>query len=246
MKFPSAGTGSATCFIQNIAGFPKFATVQNNTLLSTGSFSILVYNNWFQAISNQFFNNVFAVNDSQLTSDIYCSGFSEGVTSLPCWDTSTFSFYSNVLVGRAAAQWTVSGATMNCPSPGCSSFPNFIPPNGSPSGIGGAGGGVNCAGATATANCMGWSGFMTGSPTVTYPTGPCVYDGSNPYNCPLMALPWANNFSLSNLSYVGSSSYSGFGVDTTKMTDAMTKSQYVCPTGANCGDGSAGRHPYPD
>jgi hypothetical protein len=212
----------ATCFISNRPGFPKFTTMQNNTFLSVGPFSINAFNNYWQPISNQFFNNVVAVNDSHLTSGFYCSNFLEGVTSLPCWDTSTLSFYSNVLVGRAAAQWTVAGTTFNCPSPGCGSFPNFVPPNGSPSGIGGAGGGVNCAGATANANCMGWSGFMSGSPTVTYPSVPCVYDGSDPTNCPLMALPWANNFSLSNISYVGSSSYSAYGVDTTKMTDAMT------------------------
>jgi hypothetical protein len=49
--------------------------------------------------------------------------------------------YATILTPASpAAQWTVAGATLNCPSPGCGSFPNFIPPNGSPSGIGGAGG----------------------------------------------------------------------------------------------------------
>jgi hypothetical protein len=83
---------------------------------------------------------------------------------------------------------------------------------------------------------------MTGTPSVTFPTGPCVYDGSDPTNCPLMTLPWKNNFTLGNMSYVGTSSYSTYGVDTTKMNDAMTKSQYVCPTGANCGVTG----PFPD
>jgi hypothetical protein len=243
VKFASTGTGTATCFIDNITGFPKFTSLQNNTFLSVGSFSVNVFNNYQQAIGNALFNNVFADNDTHLTSAFYCGGFSEGVTSLACWDNATLSFYSNVLVGRAAAQWTVAGSSINCPTAPCTTnYPNFIPTGGGP---GGAGGGVNCSGAP-TVNCMGYTGFEGGSPTVTFPTGPCVYDGSNPYNCPLMALPWANNFSLGNITYDGASSYSAYGVDTTKMTDAMTKSLYVCPTGANCGDGSAGHHPYPD
>lgn len=170
-------------------------------------------------------------NSATVTSGIYCSNFLEGLTSLPCWDTSTLSFYSNVLVGRAAAQWTVAGTTLNCPSPGCGSFPNFVPAGGGP---GGAGGGVNCSGSP-TVNCMGYTGFEGGSPTVTFPTGPCVYDGSDPTDCPLMALPWSNNFTLSDVAYDAASSYKTEGVDTSKVTDAMTKGKYVCPTGANCG-----------
>ncbi len=78
--------------------------------------------------------------------------------------------------------------------------------------------------------------------------GSCA-DANAPFNCPLMALPWANNLTLSNLVYCSgsncsssSSSYSGDGVDTTQMNNAMTQTEYTCPTGANCGT----HGPYPD
>jgi hypothetical protein len=44
---------------------------------------------------------------------------------------------------------------------------------------------------------------MGSSPALTYPTGACAYDGSDPFNCPLKALPWANNFTYTDVSYVG-------------------------------------------
>ncbi len=217
---PSAS--SANCLISNGAGFPKYTTIQNNTLLSPNLSAITAYNQWWQSIGNNFFQNVFAVNDSQLTADAYCSGFSEGSASFACWDLNTFEFYSNVLEARSTANWSV----VNCPGGSCSnSFPTT----------------VNCSGNTATAGCLGYTGFMGSSPTVTYPSGACS-NANAPFNCPLMSLPWANNLSLGDLSYVGTSSYSTQGVNTMQLDTAMTQTEYVCPTGANCGTYG----PYPD
>jgi len=217
---PSAS--SANCLISNGAGFPKYTTIQNNTLLSPNLSAITAYNQWWQSIGDYFFQNVFAVNDSQLTADAYCSGFSEGSASFACWDLNTFEFYSNVLEGRSSANWSV----VNCPGGSCSnSFPTT----------------VNCSGSTATAGCLGYTGFMGSSATVTYPSGACS-NANAPFNCPLMSLPWANNLTLGDLSYVGTSSYSTQGVNTTQLDTAMTQTEYVCPTGANCGTYG----PYPD
>jgi hypothetical protein len=217
VKFPSTGTARATCAISNTTGFPKFATMQNNTFLAQGQFSVNIFNNYQQSLSNSFFNNVWANTDAGHNSDLYCSsGSTEGTASFACFDSATFQSYHNLMQGRTSSNWSVA----SCPGGTCT---NAFPTT------------VNCATNTADATCLGYSGFMGSSPTVTYPTVPCVYDGSDPTNCPLMALPWKNNFALSNVSYDGSSSYSTYGVDTSKMTDAMTKSKYVCPTGANCG-----------
>ena len=56
-----------------------------------------------------------------------------------------------------------------------------------------------------------------------------------------MALPWSANFSLGNLSSM-SGSYANQGVSATQLNQAMTQTEYVCPTGANCGT----HGPYPD
>ena len=101
---------------------------------------------------------------------------------------------------------------------------------------------VNCSGATADPTCLGYAGFLGPSPTVTYPSGACTYDGSNPFNCALMALPWANNFVYTDVSYAASSFYPTQGVNTTQLGTAMTQTKYVCPAGANCGT----HGPYPD
>jgi hypothetical protein len=215
---------SANCTINNGAGFPKFTTLQNNTFLSPNIFNIVAGANWWLPISNYFFNNVFADNDNGHVSNVFCNSFTyEGTAAFPCWDGNTFEFYQNVLQGRSSANWSV----VNCPGGSCV---NAFPAS------------VNCSGASADPSCLGYAGFMGLSPTVTYPSGACVYDGSNPFNCPLMALPWANNFTYTNVSYVGSSSYSTQGVNTTQLDTAMTQTEYVCPTGANCGT----HGPYPD
>jgi hypothetical protein len=160
-----------------------------------------------------------------LESDVFCAtSFSgEGIPSFPCWDNNTFEFYQNVLQGRSSTNWGV----VNCPGGSCgNAFPSS----------------VNCSASSADPTCLGYAGFMGTNPVVTYPSGACIYDGSNTFNCPLMALPWASNFAYTDVSYVGSSSYSTLGVSTTQLDTAMTQTEYVCPTGANCGM----HGPYPD
>ena len=219
---PSAG--SANCIINNGAGFPKYITFQSNTWLSPNQSTIQNGQTWQQEIGNQIFNNVWADNDSGYNSDVNCNGATkEGTLSFACWDANTFQFYSNVMTGRNSAYWSV----VSCPGGNCT---NAFPAT------------VNCAGSSADPTCLGYEGFMGSSPTVTYPAGACVYDGSNPFNCPLMALPWANNFTYTDVSYVGSSSYSTQGVNTTQLNNAMTQTEYVCPAGGNCG----AHGPYPD
>jgi hypothetical protein len=58
----------------------------------------------------------------------------------------------------------------------------------------------------------------------------------------LMALPWDNNFSLSELVPLGGSSYTTEGANIPAINIALTQTQYVCPTGSNCGTPG----PYPD
>jgi hypothetical protein len=226
IKYPNNGlddsSGATQCMTNNGAGFPKYTTIQNNTILAPNLSAITAYNTWWQPISNLFWNNVFATNDPSNVSDVYCSNNGGGTVAFACWDNNTFEFYLNVLTGRNPSAWSV----VNCPGANCAnSFPTT----------------VNCSGSTATAGCLGYTGFMGPTPAVTYPTGSCA-NGNAPFNCPLMALPWANNLTLSDLSYVGTSSYSTQGVDTTKVNTAMTQTEYVCPTGATCGT----HGPYPD
>jgi len=216
---------NANCIINNGAGFPKYTTFQNNTILSPNVFDVEAANQWWQPISNDFFSNVFADNDTGKGSDLDCVPISsgEGTPSFPCWDSNTFEFYANVLTTRNPANWSA----VNCPGGTCS---NYFPAT------------VNCAGSSADPTCLGYTGFMGSSPTVTYPSGACAYDGSNPFNCPLMALPWANNFTYTDVSYVGSSSYTNQGANTTTINTVMTQTEYVCPSGTNCGT----HGPYPD
>lgn len=213
---------SATCLINNGAGTPKFVTLQGNTFLAVNVFAIEPLTTWRQSISNWFHDNVFADNDAATYSDVYKGGPMEGTTSFASWDPASFQFYHNVMQGRNSTNWSV----VNCPGGTCT---NAFPAT------------VNCSGSTADATCLGYSGFMGSSPTVTYPSGACS-NANAPFNCPLMALPWANNLTLSNLNYVGSSSYSTLGVNTGQLINAMTQTKYVCPVGANCGT----HGPYPD
>lgn len=211
----------ANCLINNGAGLPRFVTVQNNTFLSPNVFRIDLFTVWRQPISNYFHDNVFADNDAGLNSDMYGDA-GEGTTAFNTFDPASLQYYHNVMQGRNSANWSV----VNCPGGTCT---NAFPAT------------VNCSSSTADATCLGYSGFMGSSPTITYPSGACS-NANAPFNCPLMALPWANNFSLSNLNYVGSSSYSGQGVNVNQLTNALTQHQYVCPSGANCGT----HGPYPD
>ncbi|MGD0792585.1 MAG: hypothetical protein ABR920_12525 [Terriglobales bacterium] len=227
--YPNSGSGAATCLISNRAGTPHNVTVQNNTFLAVNNMAIYNADQTYQPISNYFWNNVFADNDTKGNGHIdFYSAVSggEGAGAFPFWDTNTLRYYQNVMAGRPSANYSV----LNCPGGTCA---NDFPPNGAGGTIGGSGGGVNCPTSSPTANCMGYAGFMGSSPTVTYPSGACVYDGSDPTDCPLMALPWSTNFSLADLAYVGGSSYAGFGVDTSQLSTAMTANIYTC--GTYCG-----------
>jgi len=73
-----------------------------------------------------------------------------------------------------------------------------------------------------------------------YPAGSCAVANA-PFNCPLMALPWASNFSLADVAAMSITS-STQGVNVTQMTTTMTATEYACPAGANCGT----HGPYPD
>jgi hypothetical protein len=221
-QLTSAPTGTATCLINNGAGTPRFVTLQGNTFLSPQVFDINPFTIWRQSISNWFHDNVFADNDAGTTSDVYSGGTHEGTLGFAPWDPASFQFYHSVMQGRNPSNWSV----VNCPGGTCT---NTFPTT------------VNCSGSTADATCLGYSGFMGSSPTVAYPSGACS-NANAPFNCPLMALPWANNLTLSNLNYVGSSSYSTLGVNTGQLINAMTQTKYVCPVGANCGT----HGPYPD
>jgi hypothetical protein len=214
---------SANCLINNGAGTPRSVTVQGNTFLAVNVFNIQPLTVWRQSISNYFHDNVFTDNDAGTTSDMYGgSPTREGTLGFASWDPASFQFYHNVMQGRNSTNWSV----VNCPGGTCT---NAFPVT------------VNCSSSTADATCLGYSGFMGSSPTVTYPSGACLAANA-PFNCPLMALPWANNLTLSNLNYVGSSSYSTLGVNTGQLINAMTQTKYVCPVGANCGT----HGPYPD
>lgn len=257
--------GSATCTINNIAGSPQNVSVQNNTFLSPARFAIQTDYSTQLYINNWFFNNVFADNDPSYGSDLFCntadnqegSGSAATKSSFACWDPNTFEFYGNVLAGRNCSYWNNLAGTCAVDGSGTSYGPaidplnlctapspsyacnNWFPQGGLPGS--GANGGVNCLGVTPDSGCLGYSGFMSGSPTVTFPPADCAAANA-PYDCPLMSLPWANNFVSTDVSYLGSSSYQAAGVNTTQLNNAMTQTRYVCPTGANCGP----HGPYPD
>jgi len=85
-------------------------------------------------------------------------------------------------------------------------------------------------GCPADVTALGWS--------PTFPTGSCAYAG-DPNNCPLMAAPWSNNFTLSQVRVTGQ--YAANGADVTAIENAFSATKYTCPQGANCGTG-----PYPE
>lgn len=209
-------SGTSTCIVENGSGFPKFASFQNNTVLSVGNPTINSPGTFWQHISNRYFSNVFATVGTPSVLD--CAGLSEGTNSFACWDLSTLQVYDMVLQGRTSGNWSVN--------PGGSPV-NFFPST------------VTCSGATATSTCLGYTGYMSGT---AFPTATCTYDGSNPNNCPMMAQPWSSNFALSAIVPVGSSSYSAEGANITNITNAFSATQFVCPTGAYCG----GSGPNPD
>src|ERR1019366_6495588 len=167
-------SSSANCLINIGVGYPKFVTLQNNTFLAPNVFDISTFTVWRQPISNHMHDNVFADNDAGTTSDVYGgSGIREGTLGFASWDLASFQYYHNVMQGRSSANWSA----VNCPGGTCT---NAFPTT------------VNCSGSTADGTCLGYSGFMGSSPTVTYPSGatPACSNANAPFNCPLMALPW--------------------------------------------------------
>lgn len=206
-----------TCQIENNSGFPKNASFQNNTLLALRVMSANSGGTYKQHYSNWFVHNVFVMpsgNNAVLT----CTSVGgQGTAVYACWDQPTFRLFDNVMQGRTSSQWSV--------------VPADQPANAFPAT-------VTCSGATADATCLGYSGYMSGA---SFPSSACTYDGSNPYNCPMMAAPWSSNFDLTKITPVATSAYSSEGVDLTSLQNAFTSTQYTCPAGASCGSG-----PYPD
>lgn len=217
--YASVGSNASgvTCTIENSAGLPRNTTYQNVTILANSIMSINSNGISGQHLLNKFYNNLFGMpsgNNAVLT-DPDVGG--QGTSVYAAFDATTFQWYGNVMQGRTSSQWSVvpGGGAIN-------SFPTN----------------VTCSGATADPTCVGFSGYMSG---VTFPTTDCP-DANAPLNCPLMAAPWSNNFTLSKLQMVGSSSYIGSGVNVTNLENAFTATQYTCPDGANCGVTG----PYPD
>lgn len=219
--YANAGSGSATCILENSAGWPSSMSITNITALSDSSTAINSNGQAGQHFRNQFLHNVFA--ETGANADLTCSGANEGTGSTAaakCWDaglTSTFQFFDSVLQGRSSGLWPV--LPLGSPI-------NFFPTT------------VTCSGATADPTCLGWTGFMSG---VSFPTANCPYSSPNPLNCPLMAAPWSSNLSLTSITPVATSSYKTQGANLTNLQNAFSQTIYVCPVGVNCGTG-----PKPD
>lgn len=207
------------CAIDNGSGFPKNASAINNDFVSANAVTIHSkgVNVVWQHINNNFFNNIFAMTGTP--ADVICqsSGIAEGTASLACWDQLTLSFFGNVLQGRDHTIWPLA-----LPVSGAS---NLFPTT-SDCGIGGP-----------TADCLGWQGYINGN---LFPTSNCAFSG-DPTNCPLMALPWSTNFTLSKLKLCtvatcGTDSiYLGKGIDVPTIEAAFVATIFVCPLGKYCG-----------
>lgn len=225
--YPSTATGAATCLLENNAGFPRNTTFQHNTVLSSRVMSISGSSLDKQFANNYFMHNLFAMttgNGAVLT----CTAVGgQGTAVYACWDGSTFQFFDNAIEGSAQAN-ACGDNTRSCQW-------SVVPGGSTPNKFASS---VTCAGATADPTCLGFTSYMSGT---TFPNATCIYDGSNPTDCGLMALPWSSNFSLSMIVMVGTSSYLNEGADLTALQSAFTSTQYTCPAGASCGTG-----PKPD
>lgn len=214
----SSGT---TCLLENGNGLPKSLNFSSNTLLSQKILALgLAPGVNAQTYNAHMQHNVFGMpsgNNAVLT----CNSIGTQGTVLngpgSCADQNTFRFNDNIMALRTLGQWPPIPATAT---------PNVTPAT------------VGCSGATADTTCLGFTGYMNG---VTFPLSACTYDGTNALNCPMMAAPWSNNFSLSKLVPVATSPFFTEGANIPAMEDAFTRTKYVCPVGANCGSG-----PYSD
>ena len=221
---PNAGaTSGVTCQLDNGGGSPQKISFQYNTLLSPGVLSIDSngVNNGSEHVSHHFVHNILVMQANNAAIMSCNSGGGTGQANFACWDVNTLQFFDNIMPAQAAANWSVnpSGSLPNATNPPLTA--------------------VGCAGSSATTACIGWTAYMNGT---ALSTSPCTYDGSNPLNCPQMTVPWVNNFSMSNLTFVPSSSYQTEGANLSDITNAITRTQYVCPAGAYCGT----HGPYPD
>ncbi len=216
----TASSPAATCLLDNGSGFPKKVTFINNVVANVAAPALASPGTKWQHILNTITGNIFAATGAS-NADIACNATTEGNAALNgCWDTSTLIEGGNILQGRSSGNWTPSfgGAAAN-------QFPASATCSGSPA-----------------STCLGWNGYTAvGGVGKTFPTSVCP-DGNAPYNCPLMALPWADNLRLTDLVLLPGSSWFGSGPDTAQLIAAFTLDQYVCPVGANCGT----HGPYPD
>ena len=236
VSFPNTGaddsTGYVVCDLGNDAGHPTNSTFAGNTVLTPTGLSLNSGGTARQHVGNQLTGNAFATPVGQSPFAFTCSHVTgEGNNALSeCWDINNLTEYGNLIVNQTSGTapvvnssytdvWTNgtlgTGTANLSPNAGCSAGP--------------------------VTGCMGWAGWtVTGGSGLTFPTGACVYDGSNPLNCPLMGPPWSTNFTLSDLVLLAGSSYAATNITT--INTAATQTEFVCPAGANCGT----HGPWPD
>ena len=213
---PDDGTSAVTCQLENSSGLPANTTFVKNTVLSPDIMSIGSNGVAGQHYNNRFISNIFAMpagNNAVLT-DSDVGG--QGTAVFAAWDPGTFQWFDNVMPLRTSSQWSEvpAGSATHC-TPGIDCFPPSI----------------SCSASTvagSSARCMGFAGFMSGN---AYP-GPCA---TPPFNCRMMALPWASNFSLADVTPVADSPYKLQGADVTALAAAFTSIRRTCPLGAYCG-----------
>jgi uncharacterized repeat protein (TIGR02543 family) len=219
---PSGSDTSGTiCDLADDVGHPYGSIFVQNTVLTTNGVNVESGNSTRQQYNNTMSHNTFA-GPPGLANSVFgftCGGISqEGNAAWPCWDgllneadnlivnqsggsaPATLSYYSNTYINSAL---TNNGTTCNPPLTNCS------PVSGSGSG----------------AAYMNWTGSLWNSSATLLP---CVYDGSNPLNCPLDMPPFSTNFSLTNLVPLGGSSYSSQQAQVANILAAEIQTQYAC------------------
>ena len=237
VSFPDAGaadsSGNTMCELQNDSGHPTGTIFSDNTVATPSGEQIISGGTYRQHYNNQLTHNIFAAPAGTASLGIGCSHITgEGDVALSqCWDTGSLQEYDILIVNQSSGippavlcsgancwtdVWPIGAVANLSPTASCTAGP--IP------------------------GCMGWTGYtVTGGGGKTFPTSACTYDGANPLNCPLMAAPWASNFSLNDLVPLGGSSYTTEGANIPNIAAAFTRMQYVCPT--SCGSSGG---PYLD
>lgn len=210
-----AGSPAAKCLINNDSGLPAYTSFENNTIVVPQDVAIVSLGVNWQHRHNTITKNIFVSSGAHV--NIFCNAVpsGEGDAALnACWDVATLIEGDNILVGRAAVDWdsVFGGAGPNIAFPPLST--------------------VSCSAALADPSCLGFTKFVSG---LTFPTAACTYDGTNPYNCPLQMLPWADNVRRTDFKLLPSSSYVLKGADIDTMGTRMVETTYQCPTGVDCG-----------